>query len=120
MLMTLVWLRLSLTGDVVGVLFAVDKSTVSRYTRLLLRLLRDHGQDTLDWPEKAQALLDEADETDGVAIIDATAQRVERARQRDAAGALCGQEGAHAQDAHRRQRARAAALCQPLGAGRAP
>jgi hypothetical protein len=40
----------------------------------------------LGWPEDARALLDMADEaddrddTDGVAIIDATAQRVERAR----------------------------------------
>jgi len=80
LLMTLVWLRLSLTGEAVGVLFAVDKRTVSRYTRPLLRLLREHGQDTLGWPEEARALLDEADEADGVAIIDATEQRVERAR----------------------------------------
>ncbi len=91
LLMTLVWLRLSLTGDAVGVLFGVDKSTVSRTTRPLLRLLRDHGQEMLGWPEEAQALLhtadaadaaseaDEADEADGVAIIDATEQRVERA-----------------------------------------
>jgi len=86
LLMTLVWLRLSLTGDAVGVLFSVDKRTVSRYTRPLLRLLRDQGRDTLGWPEEAQALLDtadgvdDADDGDGVAIIDATAQRVERAR----------------------------------------
>jgi len=66
--MTLVWLRLSLTGDAVGVLFDVDKRTVSRYTRPLLRLLRDQGRETLGWPEEAE----------GVAIIDATAQRVER------------------------------------------
>ncbi len=88
LLMTLVWRRLYLTGDAVGVLFGVDKRTVSRYTRPLLRLLRDHGQDTLGWPEEARALLntageageaDEADEADGVAIVDATEQRVERA-----------------------------------------
>ncbi|MGH9208632.1 MAG: transposase [Acidimicrobiales bacterium] len=87
LLMTLVWLRLYLTCEAVGVLFAVDKSTVSRYTRPLLRLLRDQGRDTLGWPEEARALLDTAggevddtDEADGVAIIDATEQRVERAR----------------------------------------
>jgi len=86
LLMTLVWLRLYLTGDVVGVLFDVDKRTVSRYTRSLLRLLRDQGRDTLGWPEEAQALLDTADGADdgdgadGVAIIDATEQRVERSR----------------------------------------
>ncbi len=83
LLMTLVWLRLYLTCEAVGILFAVDKSTVSRTTRPLLRLLRDLGQDTLGWPEDAQALLetaDDTDSTDGVAIIDATEQRVERAR----------------------------------------
>jgi len=89
LLMTLVWLRLYLTGDAVGVLFGVDKSTVSRYTRPLLRLLRDQGQDTLGWPEEARALLDGADDTDdaddaddadGVAIVDATEQRVERSQ----------------------------------------
>ncbi len=83
LLMTLVWLRLYLTGDAVGVLFAVDKSTVSRYTRPVLRLLRNHGQDTLGWPEEARASLDEVDEVDeadGVAIVDATEQRVERAQ----------------------------------------
>jgi hypothetical protein len=86
LLMTLVWLRLYLTGDAVGLLFGVDKSTVSRYTRPLLRLLRDHGQDTLGWPEEARALLDDADDADnadnadGVAIVDATEQRVERSQ----------------------------------------
>jgi transposase len=86
LLMTLVWLRLYLTCEAVGVLFAVDKSTVSRTTRPVLRLLREHGQDTLGWPEDARALLetggeaDGTDDTDGVAIIDATEQRVERAR----------------------------------------
>jgi len=89
LLMTLVWLRLYLTCEAVGVLFAVDKSTVSRYTRPLLRLLQDQGQDTLGWPEEARALVDTADDArdvgdvdgvDGVAIIDATEQRVERSR----------------------------------------
>ena len=83
LLMTLVWLRLYLTCEAVGVLFAVDKSTVSRYTRPLLRLLQDQGQDTLGWPEEARALVDTADGVDGVdgvAIIDATEQRVERSR----------------------------------------
>jgi DDE superfamily endonuclease/Helix-turn-helix of DDE superfamily endonuclease len=81
--MTLVWLRLYLTCDAVGVLFGVDKSTVSRTTRPLLRLLRDGGRDTLGWPEEARALLDtdgDGGDGDSVAIVDATEQRVERAR----------------------------------------
>ncbi len=98
--MTLVWVRLSLTCDAVGVLFAVDKSTVSRTTQPLLRLLRERGQETLGWPEEAQALLRTTDREgtpvpapattpggdpalahaseDSVAISDATEQRVER------------------------------------------
>jgi len=100
LLMTLVWVRLSLTCDAVGVLFAVDKSTVSRTTQPLLRLLRERGQETLGWPEEAQALLRTTDREgtpvpapatapegdpalahaseDSVAISDATEQRVER------------------------------------------
>lgn len=56
LLMTLVWLRLYVTGEAVGVLFGVDKSTVSRTTRPLLTILRDLGEDTLGWPEEARAL----------------------------------------------------------------
>ncbi len=102
LLMTLVWLRLYLTGDAVGVLFDVDKSTVSRYTQLLLRLLRDRGQETVGWPEEAHVVLHTLDQReapgdapgtpvggdpaplpeqeDGVAIIDATEQRVVRSQ----------------------------------------
>jgi len=65
LLMTLIWLRLYLTCDAVGVPFAVDKSTVSRYTRPLLRLLRDQGQETLGWPEEARASVDGVDGVDG-------------------------------------------------------
>ena len=103
LLMTMVWLRLYLTCEAVGVLFGVDKSTVSRHTGPILRILRDLGADTLGWPEEAQTLV-AADDTpagssgsstppetgdsdprstgpkqaDLVAIIDATEQRIER------------------------------------------
>jgi len=100
LLMTMVWLRLYLTCDAVGVLFAVDKSTVSRSTRPLLHLLRERGQETLGWPEEARGLLEappaddapaappsdspadapEQEQEDSVAIIDATEQRVERSQ----------------------------------------
>jgi len=102
--MTMVWLRLYLTCEAVGVLFGVDKSTVSRHTSPILRILRDLGADTLGWPEEAQDLVGtdgappdsssgaapcephdsdpspaiEPNETDMVAIIDATEQRIER------------------------------------------
>lgn len=104
LLMTMVCLRLYLTCEAVGVLFGVDKSTVSRHISPILRILRDLGADTLGWPEEAQDLVNtdgpppdsssgaapcephdgdpspaiEPNEPDMVAIIDATEQRIER------------------------------------------
>lgn len=57
LLMTMIWLRLYLTCEAVGVLFDVDKSTVSRYTCPILLILQELGADTLGWPEEAQALV---------------------------------------------------------------
>jgi hypothetical protein len=59
LLMTLVWLRLYVTCDAVGVIFGVDKGTVSRFTRPILSILRDLGEDTLGWPEDARQLTDD-------------------------------------------------------------
>jgi DDE superfamily endonuclease/Helix-turn-helix of DDE superfamily endonuclease len=56
LLMTLVWLRLYVTGEAVGVLFGVDKATVSRFTRPILQILRELGDDALGWPHEAQEL----------------------------------------------------------------
>jgi DDE superfamily endonuclease/Helix-turn-helix of DDE superfamily endonuclease len=56
LLMTLVWLRLYVTGEAVGVLFGVDKATVSRFTRPILQILRELGDDTRGWPHEAQEL----------------------------------------------------------------
>lgn len=56
LLMTMVWLRLYLTCEAVGVLFAVDKSTVSRFTKPVLLILRDLGMETLGWPQEARSL----------------------------------------------------------------
>jgi len=104
LLMTMVWLRLYLTCEAVGVLFGVDKSTVSRHTGPILHILSDIGVDTLGWSEEAQAPVITTDQTldssdcavpsepnegapasvigsyaaDMVAIIDATEQRIER------------------------------------------
>jgi transposase len=58
LLMTLVWLRLYLTCEAVGFLFGVDKSTVSRFTRPILLILRDIGADTLGWPQEAKDTLE--------------------------------------------------------------
>jgi hypothetical protein len=58
LLMTLVWLRLYVTCEAVGFMFDVDKGTVSRFTRPILSLLRDLGEDTLGWPEEARELVE--------------------------------------------------------------
>jgi len=51
LLMTLMWLRLYLTTEALGILFGVNKSTVSRNTRRLLPVLDPLCSDTLDWPD---------------------------------------------------------------------
>lgn len=51
LLVTLVWLRLYLSTETLGFLFGIDKSTVSRYTRAILPILRQVGDGTLGWPE---------------------------------------------------------------------
>ncbi len=63
--MTLFWLRHYLTCEAVGFLFGVDKSTVSRFTRPILLILRDIGVDTLGWPEEAKELLESSEPSDG-------------------------------------------------------
>lgn len=116
-LMTLVWLRLYLTCDAVGVLFAVDTSTVSRYTRPVLRLLQDQGQETLGWSEEARGGGRGGRGGRGHHRRHQTA-RGSLPRQHDAEGPLFGQEeGSHAQDPARHQGTRAVTPCQPLGAG---
>jgi hypothetical protein len=56
LLMTMVWLRLYVTCEAVGVMFEVDKGTVSRFTRPILSILRDLGEDTMGWPQEARQL----------------------------------------------------------------
>lgn len=61
LLMTMVWLRLYVTGEALGVMFEMDKGTVSRLTRPILQILRELGEDTLGWPEEARALAEPED-----------------------------------------------------------
>lgn len=61
LLMTMVWLKLYVTLDAVGVMFEVDKGTVSRFTRPILRILRELGEDTLGWPVEARELAEPED-----------------------------------------------------------
>ena len=51
LVMTLVWLHLYLSLDTLGFLFGVHKSSISRNTRRVLKVLRQLGEDTLWWSE---------------------------------------------------------------------
>jgi len=84
LLMVLCWLRLYLNTEALGFFFGVDKATVSRNTRRILKVLRAMGETTLGWPEPptrkqgknvAEAL---RAYPDLLAIVDATEQRVQR------------------------------------------
>lgn len=84
LLLTLVWLRLYLTTDALGYLFGIDKSTVSRYTRRMLSVLREVGEGTLGWsePPKRGKGIDQVREEhpDLFAFVDATEQPVRRSK----------------------------------------
>jgi len=84
LVMVLCWLRLYLNTEALGFFFGVDKSTASRDTRRLLKVLRLLGEETLGWPEPpkrgegknvAEAL---QEYPDLLAIVDATEQRIQR------------------------------------------
>ncbi len=84
LLMTLIWLHLYLTVETLGVFFEVHKSSVSRDTRRVLKVLRQLGEDSLWYSEPqtpiqrrnlAQAL---TDFPDLLSILDVTEMRIER------------------------------------------
>lgn len=84
LLMTLIWLRLYLVLDALGYLFGVDKSSVSRYTKSVLPVLRELGEETLGWPEPPKRghgkHLEQVwtEQPDLFAYVDATEQRIRR------------------------------------------
>ena len=84
LLLTLVWLRLYLTTEALGYLFGVDKSTVSRYTRRMLAVLREVGAATLGWsepPKRGKSIAQAREEhPDLFAFVDATEQPVRRSK----------------------------------------
>jgi IS5 family transposase len=84
LVMVMCWLRLYLNTEAMGFFFGVDKSTVSRNNRRLLKVLRALGEETLGWPEPPkrgegknveQAL---REYPDLLAIVDTTEQRIQR------------------------------------------
>ena len=84
LVMVMCWLRLYLNTEAMGFFFGVDKATVSRNCRRLLRVLRMLGEETLGWPEPPKRgegkSVDEALRAypDLLAIVDTTEQRVQR------------------------------------------
>jgi hypothetical protein len=93
LLLTVVWLRVYPTHEVLGYLFGVSDTTVTRLIACWLPLLEAAGRDTMRLPDPGRkrrrhldALL--ADTPDLAVIIDTFEQRVQRPRDRDAADAL--------------------------------
>ena len=93
LLLTVVWLRLYPTHEVLGYLFAVSDTTAGRTITRLLPLLEAAGLDSMRLPDpgrKHRRHLDDllADTPDLVILIDTFEQRVQRPRDRSAADAL--------------------------------
>jgi hypothetical protein len=89
-LLTVVWLRLYPTHDVLGYLFGVSDSTVSRLIRRVLPVLERAGRDTMRMPDpgkKRRRTLDDLlrDTPELVVVIDSFEQRVQRPRDREEA-----------------------------------
>jgi len=89
LIMVMFWLRLYLNTEAMGFFFDVNKSTVSRNCRRLLKVLRALGEETLGWPEPPKRGegkgVDQAlrEYPDLLAIIDTTEQRVQRPSDND-------------------------------------
>jgi hypothetical protein len=84
-LLTVVWLRVYPTNEVLGYLFGVSDSTASRYMHRVLGVLEQAGQDTMRLPDpgrKRRKHLDEllADIPELAVVIDSFEQKVQRPR----------------------------------------
>lgn len=89
-LLTVVWLRVYPTHEVLGYLFGVSDSTVSRLIRRVLPVLEAAGRDTMRMPDpgkKRRRTLDDLlqDTPELAVVIDSFEQRVQRPRDRDEA-----------------------------------
>jgi hypothetical protein len=92
LLLTIIWLRLYPTNEVLGYLFGVSDSTVSRILSRMLPLLEAAGKDTMRMPDPGrkrrktlESLLKETPEL--AVIIDTFEQRVQRSKDRTDADA---------------------------------
>jgi hypothetical protein len=92
-LLTVIWLRVYPTHEVLGYLFDVSDSTVSRLIRRVLPILEQAGRDTMRMPDpgrKRRRKLDDLlqDTPQLAVVIDTFEQRVQRPRNRDEADKL--------------------------------
>lgn len=92
-LLTVIWLRVYPTHEVLGYLFGVSDSTVSRVIRRVLPILEQAGRDTMRMPDpgrKRRRKLDELlqDTPELVVVIDTFEQRVQRPSDRNEADKL--------------------------------
>lgn len=100
-LMGVVWLRLYPTNEVLGYLFGVSDSTVSRYIQRVVKVLEAAGQDRMRMPDpgrKRRRTLDDLlkDTPELVVVIDSFEQKVQRPAQAAARHALySGKKKAH-------------------------
>lgn len=85
LLMTVLWLRLYPTLELLGFWFGLDKSAVSRSVNELLPLVRDATAEAISWgtePERKarlQAFMEQyPDFSEVLLIVDATEQRIQR------------------------------------------
>ena len=90
LVLTLVWLHLYLTTETLGLLFGVDKATVSRNTRRVVGVLRQLGEDTVWWhepPDKSegksleQVLVEHPDLLAVLDVMEVNVQRPQNAAQ---------------------------------------
>ncbi len=93
LLLTVVWLRVYPTHEVLGYLFGVSDSTVSRLIGRVLPILERAGRDTMRMPDpgkKRRRSLDDLlrDTPELAVVIDSFEQRVQRPRDRDEADGL--------------------------------
>ena len=88
LLLTLVWLRIYATYEVLGFLFDLDKSNVGRNLKPLLAVLRTTLADEVTWPDQSQRQKMNlgqfiAEFAAVVAIVDATEQPTQRPQDRE-------------------------------------
>lgn len=87
LLMALIWLRIYPTYEVLGFIFDLDKSNISRNLKGMLAVLRDQLGDEIEWPDKARRkqkmdqFMQEFPEV--TAIVDATEQPTQRPQDPD-------------------------------------